>query len=199
MQGLDFIHHCFIDGQPAGRVHEHHVVIMTARMVQRGACDIDRLLVRGRREEIDACLTGNGLQLFDRRRAIDVGRHRQHFFLHPLAEQLAQLAGGGGLARALQTGHEYHRRRLGGKIEPDVGAAHELLEFIVHHADQGLARRKRPDDLLPERLFTHAGNEILDHRQGHVGLEQGHAHFAHRVLDVVFGEARLTAYGLDDL
>jgi hypothetical protein len=32
------------------------------------------------------------------------------------------------------------------------------------------------------------GDEVLDHRQGDVGLEQGHAHLAHRLVDVGRGQ-----------
>ena len=41
-------------------------------------------------------------------------------------------------------------------------------------------------------------DELPDHRQRDVGLEQRQPHFAQRVLDVVVGEARLAAQFLDD-
>jgi hypothetical protein len=68
----------------------------------------------------------------------------------------------------------------------------------VHHADQRLSRRQRADDLLAEGFFLDAGDEFLDHRQGHIGFEQGHAHLAQHVGDVVFGQTCLAAEILDD-
>jgi hypothetical protein len=54
------------------------------------------------------------------------------------------------------------------------------------------------DDLLAEGLFLDAGNEVLDHRQSHVGFEQGHAHFAQHVRNVVVGQAGLATQVLYD-
>ena len=39
----------------------------------------------------------------------------------------------------------------------------------------------------------------LHHRQRDVGVEEREAHLAQRLLDVVFGEARVAADRLDDL
>jgi hypothetical protein len=58
--------------------------------------------------------------------------------------------------------------------------------------------RQRADDFLAQRLFLDAGDEVLDHRQRDVGFEQGHAHFAQHVGDVVLGQAGLAAQVLDD-
>ena len=69
----------------------------------------------------------------------------------------------------------------------------------MHYADERLARRQAADHFLAERLGAHRVDEMLDHRQRHVGLEQRHAHLAQRVLDVRLGEARLAADRLDDL
>ena len=89
-------------------------------------------------------------------------------------------------------------RRLRGKVEPGRLTAHELGQFAMHHADQRLAGSERADHLLPHRLFLDAGDEVLDHRQRDIGLQQRHAHLAQHVGDVVLGQARLAAQGLDD-
>jgi len=68
----------------------------------------------------------------------------------------------------------------------------------VHHAHQRLPRRQAADNLLAERLGAHRVDEMLDHRQRDVGLEQRDAHFAQRILHVDLGEARLAADRLDD-
>ena len=68
----------------------------------------------------------------------------------------------------------------------------------MHDADQRLSRREAADHFRAHRLFLHCGDEILHHRQRHVGLEQRDAHLAQRFLDVGFGEARFAADRLDD-
>ena len=54
------------------------------------------------------------------------------------------------------------------------------MDELHHH----LAGRHRLDDALADRAFAHLGDEVLDHRQRDVGLEQGDAHFAHRLVDI---------------
>ena len=77
-------------------------------------------------------------------------------------------------------------------------AAHEVCEFPVDDADQGLARCQRTDDLLADGLGPDLGNEVLDHRQRDVGLQQRHAHLAQCLLDIVLGQAGLATQFLDD-
>ncbi len=148
-------------------------------------------------EEIRVHLRGHRLQLIDRRGTIDVTRYDEHLLLL-FAQILRELAGRRGLAGALQTGHQDHRRRQDGKIERDVGLAHEAREFAMHHPDQGLPGRKAADHLLAHRLVLHRRDEVLHDRQRDVGLEQRHAHLAQRLLHVGFGQARLAAYRLYD-
>jgi hypothetical protein len=81
---------------------------------------------------------------------------------------------------------------------PVVGA-HQRGKFLLHDADEGLARRQRADDFLAQRLFLHFGDEFAHGRQRDVGLEQGQAHFAQHLGGVRLGEAGLAAHRLDDL
>ena len=199
MQRADFVHHRRVDRQTARGVDEQHLVVMLAREVERGERDIDGALSGIRGEEVDARLRGHGLQLFDGCRTVDVGGDRQHFFLVIFAQQSREFADGRRLARALESRHEHHRRRLRGQIQSLVSATHERAQFVMHDADERLSGRERADDFLPERLFLDPGDEFLDHRQGDIGFEQRHTDFTHGVGNVVFGEAGLTAQGLDDL
>jgi hypothetical protein len=68
----------------------------------------------------------------------------------------------------------------------------------VHHADQRLAGRQAAGHFRAERRGAHRLDEVLHHRQRDVGLEQRDAHFAQRLLDVGFGEARFAANVLYD-
>ena len=64
-------------------------------------------------------------------------------------------------------------------------------------ADHRLARRQAGQHFLAQRAFLDVGDEVLDHRQGDVRFEQGHAHLAQGVLHVGFGHAGLAAQGFD--
>jgi hypothetical protein len=81
-------------------------------VVERGQRDVARLLLGRGREPLGAGLRRHGLELLDGGRAVDVGRHREHLLLALLDQVLGQLGRGGGLAGALQAGHQDHGRRL---------------------------------------------------------------------------------------
>ena len=163
------------------------------------------LLWRGL-EPLGAGLARHRLQLLDGGRAVDVGRDREHLLLALFDQVLGQLGGGGGLAGALQAGHQDHRRRLRGEVQFGhrleravlVGLAHRGGELAVHDAHQRLARRQRADHVLAQRLVLDAGDEVAHHRQRHVGLEQRHAHLAQHVLHVAFGNAGFAAHRLHE-
>ena len=147
--------------------------------------------------EVDADLPGQRLQLQYRRRTVDVGADDEHLLLL-FAQEPRELRRGRRLARALKTGKQYHGRGLRCEIERRGGRAHHRRQFALHDADQRLARRQRPDDLLALRRCLDAGDELLDDGQRDVGLEQGEPYFAQRVLDVGVGEPCLAAQALHD-
>ena len=211
MQRADLAHHGLVDAQAAGRVQDQHVVVVTAGMVDRVAGDVLGLLAGVAWQEIDADLRRYALQLVDGGRAVDVGGHHQHLLLAGLAAVLGvlafaqpagQLAGGGGLARALQAGHQDDGGRLHGQRQfAGIGAqvaAHEGGQFLVDHAHQGLAGAEAAGDFFAQRLFLDPGDEIAHHGQRHVGFQQGHAHFAQHFLGVGLGQAGFAAQCLDD-
>ena len=111
---------------------------------------------------------------------------------------LGELGGGGGLAGALQSGHQDDRGRLRRQVEVGDAFAHRRGELAVDDADQRLAWRQRSDDLRAEGPLLDPGDEVPHHRQGDVGLQQRHAHLAQHVLNVVFGDAGLAAHRLDE-
>ncbi len=161
------------------------------------------LSVERRREEVGADLLGDRFELGDRGRTVDVGRDGQHFFLLLFLQVLGELADGRGFTHTLQAGHQDDRRRLLRERQlrrfgAEVGA-HQGGHLALHHADQGLARAERADDFFAQRFFLDLGDEFAHRRQGHVGLEQGHAHFAQHLGGVRFGQTGLAAHRLDDL
>ena len=122
-----------------------------------------------------------------------------------LAQVAGELAAGGGLARALEAGHEDHRRaRLAREDEVAAGAAHQLGQLLVDELHDLLARVQRLEHLGAERALLHRGGELLDDLEVDVGLEQRQADLAHGLVDVVLGqlaaradvgEGRLEAFG----
>ena len=68
----------------------------------------------------------------------------------------------------------------------------------MHNADQGLTGTQRTDHGRADRLFLYGRDKILDHRQGHIGLEQGQAHLTQHVGHIGFGDAGLPPDFLDE-
>ena len=198
MQTLDLVHHRFVDGQSPGGVDQQDIVVMPFGPVDGSGGNRFRLFASAGREEIHAGLTGDGLQLFDGSRAINVAGYDQHFFLVVFLEELAQFADGGRLASPLQTGHEDDGRRLGVEVDALVCIAHQAGQFAVHDANQRLPRIERTNDFLADSLVLDGGDEILDHRQGDVGLEQRHAYFAQGIGDVGFSQSGFALERLHD-
>ncbi len=76
---------------------------------------------------------------------------------------------------------------MDGQARPfGVGGTQHLDQGIVDDLDDHLARRDGSQDVLADGLFLDAVDEVLDHGQGDVGLQQGDADFAQRCLDVGF-------------
>ena len=51
---------------------------------------------------------------------------------------------------------------------------------------------------MAKRLLFDLGDEIFNDRQRDIGLEQGNAHFAQRVLNIRLSQTRLTAQRFDN-
>ena len=93
------------------------------------------------------------------------------------------------------------RITAGGCVANDSGAAAPPISAVSSRCTTPTSAWpgvSDADDLLAERLLPDRAMKSRDHRQRDVGLEQREAHFAQRVLDVGFGEARLAAQLLDD-
>jgi hypothetical protein len=69
---------------------------------------------------------------------------------------------------------------------------------VVHDLHHHLARRDRAQHFLAKGLFAHRLDEVLDHRQGDIGLEKRHAHFAQRRRDVALAEGAAPFQALED-
>ena len=70
--------------------------------------------------------------------------------------------------------------------------------LVMFHMGSAALLDGAADDLLADSFLLDGGDEILDHRKRHVGLEQGHSDFAQGLGDVGFGQARFTLERLHD-
>ena len=198
VQLLDFAHERFVDGQATGGIDQQHVKEVAFGVIQRGARDVGRFLLWCAGKPFGTGLRGHGLELLDGGRAVDVARDGQHFFLALFNQVLGELGGGGGFTSTLQAGHQDHRWRLGRQIDIGHTLAHGGGQFAVDDRHQHLTGRERAHHLFAQGFFFDPGNKVAHHRQGHIGLQQGHAHLAHHLADVVFGDAGLAPHGFDD-
>ena len=105
------------------------------------------------------------------------------------------LRAGRGLARALQADHQHDPGRRAGQRQIARLAAEQLDQAVVDDLDHHLAGRDAAQHLLADRALADPGDEVLDHRQRDVGLEQRHPNVAQRALDVGTRSARRAASG----
>ncbi|MNM44050.1 hypothetical protein D3C81_549410 [compost metagenome] len=191
VQVFDLGHHLGVDMQTTGGIDDDHVDEFQFGFADRRFGNRYRLLADIGREEGNADITCQGFQLLDCRRAVDVSRHHHHRLLLALFKEARQLAGGGGLTRTLQTGHQHHGRWSSIERQVFVGRAHQAFEFGLDDFHERLTWGQAARHLGADRTLFDLVDEILDHRQGDVSLEQRHAHFTQGVFDVVFGQLGL--------
>ena len=101
MQCLDLRHHGFINRQSTGGINQHHIVKLDLGVLDGRFGNRHRLLVRARGEEIHFDFFGQGFELVDGCRAINVGRHYQDFLLLAFAQVAGQFGHRGGFTRTL--------------------------------------------------------------------------------------------------
>ena len=136
------------------------------------------------------------LELLARCRAVNVHRD-QHGPVPALLEPSRQLAGGGGLAGALQSGHQNHAGRLRGELEPRRVLAQQRDQLVADDFDHLLGGRKRGEHLGSHGLHANLFDQLADHVEVDVGLKQRHANQAQGFGDVLFGERALAAKNLE--
>ena len=138
LERLQLLHELLVDVQAAGGVHDDHVAAavdgLAARFLgqaldRRGVGFAHLAFVEVRLHRL-----GDDLQLLARRRAVDVHAHQQRTAA-ALLQPGRELARGGGLAGALQAGHQNDGGRLRG--EPELGSvfAQERDQLVAHDLD----------------------------------------------------------------
>ena len=64
--------------------------------------------------------------------------------------------------------------------------AHQFGELLIDDFYDLLARSQTGQNILPKRPNLDIRNELLDHPEMDIRLQQRHAHFAETVFDVAF-------------
>ena len=115
----------------------------------------------------------------------------------PFLSQARELAGGGGLAGALQAGHQDDRRGLRGELEAGRVFAQQFDQLIADHLDDLFGGRERGHHFGADGLGADVLDQVAGHVEVDVGLEQGDADFAQGLGDVFFAQRALAAQVLE--
>ncbi len=169
--------------QAPGGIDDQDVLLLRPSPAQGPLGDIDRAAFGPLRVDRYAGLRPEALELVDRGGALGVARGDRHR-LTLVLELKRELRRCRRLARALQPGHQDHRRSLRGEDQIPPGAAHQLGELLVDHLDHHLARIEALEHPGADGLLTDAGDEVLRDLEVDVGLEQREADLPHRLVDV---------------
>ena len=197
--GAHFVHQRLVDMEPPRGIEQQHVDGLELGRLHRAGRDIDRRLARDDRQRRNPDLFTQHGELFLRGRAVDVQRRHQRLLAVLFANQLGQLGGRRGLARALQPDHEDHYRGRRGEIEPDrFLAAEHRDERVVDDLDDLLARGDRTQHRLADRGLGHLVDEPAHHGQRDIGLEQRDADLAHGFAHVRLVERAAPAQPVED-
>ena len=106
-------------------------------------------------------------------------------------EKARELGERGGFARTLQAHQHYLDGRPDLEIELARLPAHHLAQFGRDELDQVLFGRERAQHLLAERLLLDVIDEVADHADIYVGLEQREPDLAERFFDIALGDTAL--------
>jgi len=98
-------------------------------------------------------------------------------------EPHGQLRGRSRLAGTLEPGQHDDVRRLSSQVQR--GALPKGLDqLLLHDLDHLLSRAEALGDLGSHGAFAHAVDQVPHDAVVDIGLQQGHAHVAHRLVDV---------------
>ena len=198
---LELTHEGVVEGEAASGVEDDHVAAHVAGLLHGEGTELYGLHALDA-EDGHGQLSAEGHELVDGGRSVDVSGD-QHGLVALGQQLLGELAGGGGLARALEA-HHHDERGLSFHREAGFHGAHEPHQLVMADLDEVIGRGDlgasgqtmapflaRERDHLAHGPLADRGQELFHHAQLDVGLEQAHADVSERTLDVVFVEAGL--------
>ena len=111
---LDLSHHLVVNSQSAGSINNQYIDKFLLGTIYSGVNNGDRLLIDITGEELGAHFSGQGLELLNSGRTINIRRDHHDLFLFSLAQEARQFGNRSGFTCTLQTGHQNNCRRLRG-------------------------------------------------------------------------------------
>ena len=192
-------HQTFIDRHPAGSVENQHVEALKLCRLKRPFGNLCGGFAVRLGQHANLGLLAKDAKLLARRRARHVKRGQHDLLSLARAQTQRQLAGGGGLARALKTGHQDHRRRIRGDIQRRRFAAQHLDQRVIDDLDDLLVGPHRLQDVAADGLFAHSGDEGFHDRQGDIGIQKRKPDLAQRGIDIRFAQRTALAKGAENV
>ena len=195
---LQLSHQIVVDVEAAGGVDQQNVAAGLRAFAARGAGQVERLRFSGRAFiDWQTDVARDHLQLLARGRPVDIHRYH-HGAMAVLREPARELAGGGGLTRALQADDHEDAGRLVGEAQARFVAAQNLDQLFLNDLDHLLRRRKGAEHFLAHGLDLDVLDELLDYFEIDVGFEQRHADFAQGAFHILGRELAFAAKVLED-
>src|SRR3569832_2478700 len=182
-------HQGLVHMESARGINNQYIENTTFRSVHSRAGYVRWWVRRAGGEVLSPHLLGQSFELQHSGGSAYVGAHQEDALLFALNEPTRQLGCGSGLTGSLETSKQHDDRRLRAQVDAGAGTAHELDELLVNDADEHQTRRKAGRDLGAQCLGLDGLYKGLNDRKRYVRLEQGDAHFAHGLPDVVFGDS----------
>ncbi len=158
--------------------------------VHAAAGDVDDRRPAGRPMDRDVERLAEGLELIRRRRAVGIrgDEERSAALAHEVAGELGRRRR---LARALEADHR-HDRRIAGQVKRPVAGSEERDQLVVHDLHDLLAGGQALEDVGADGAFADPADEVLDHLEVDVGLEEAQPDLAHGGVDVGLADAAST-------
>ena len=192
LDGLDLDHHRLVNGEAAGGIDNHQVVVVLLGMLDGMLCDSHRVLALGLAVDGHLDLLGDGLQLLDSGGTVNVTCDEQRiaFFL-AVFQAVGEFSGESGFTGTLQTRHQ-DDGRVALDAERGFLSAHELCQLVMDDFHHQLARVDGIDDVLAHSLGLDVVDKLLGDRIAHVGVNERTAHFLKGRCYIDFGDAALS-------
>ena len=190
------LHHLGVDLEAPCGVDQERVEAFLFRLGQTSGCNVFRLGLSTKAEDLHIDLRTERFQLLDGRWSVDVGPHHQGSAALIL-EMEAQLGRGRGLTGTLQASHQHDGGSLGCFGQRSVIATHDLHQLLMDHLDELLIRADPTHHFSADGFFADLSHEVLHHRQAHIRFQQRPADVLQRPIDVGLADGVLAPQPLN--
>jgi hypothetical protein len=196
LDGGDFLHQRFVDGQSSGGVDDDGVVGLRLGFVYTLQGYLHGVLRLHVHIDGHLYLLGEDAQLLDGGGSVDVAGHQQGASVAFRLEQVGQFPGECRLTGTVETGHQDDG---GMSLELQFGglSSHQCGELVVDDFDHELSRLDARQHVLSQCFLLHRVGKRLGHFVVDVGVEEGAAHLLEGFRHIDFGDAALALQYLE--